>query len=76
MGANEPTMGKPDEPITIKKYADRRLYNPGAGRYVTLDDLGVLVEDDEEFVVYDARTGCDITPSVLRQIIIERARHG
>jgi polyhydroxyalkanoate synthesis repressor PhaR len=65
------------EPITtIKKYANRRLYNPGTGSYVTLDDLGGMVEDEEDFVVYDAKTGDDITPIVLRQIILERARHG
>jgi polyhydroxyalkanoate synthesis repressor PhaR len=62
--------------ITIKQYANRRLYNPGTGSYVTLDDLGGMVEDEEDFVVYDAKTGDDITPIVLRQIILERARHG
>ena len=69
-------MAKSDQPITIKKYANRRLYNPDAGSYVTLDDLGGMVEDEEDFVVYDAKTGDDITPIVLRQIILERARHG
>ncbi len=64
------------EPITIKKYASRRLYNPGAGCYVTLDELGAMVEDEEDFVVHDANTGEDITHSVLKQIILERARHG
>jgi polyhydroxyalkanoate synthesis repressor PhaR len=64
------------EPITIKRYANRRLYNPAAGRYLSLDELGLMVEDAEEFVVYDARTGENITPTVLKQIILGRARHG
>jgi polyhydroxyalkanoate synthesis repressor PhaR len=64
------------EPVTIKKYANRRLYHPGTGSYLTLDDLGAMVEDEEDFVVYDAKTGDDITPVVLKQIIVERARHG
>ena len=69
-------MAKSDRPITIKRYGERRLYNPGAGRYATLDELGAMVEDEEEFVVYDAATGDDITQSVLKQIIVERACHG
>jgi hypothetical protein len=64
------------EPVIIKQYAGRRLYNPAAGSYLTIDDLGAMVEDEEEFVVYDAKTGEDITPFVLKQIIVERTRHG
>jgi polyhydroxyalkanoate synthesis repressor PhaR len=64
------------EPATIKRYDNRRLYHPGAGRYVTLDDLGAMVEDEEDFVVHDAKTGDDVTHAVLKQIIVERARHG
>jgi len=45
------------EPVVIKRYANRRLYNPAAGSYVTIKDLGALVEDEEDFVVYDANTG-------------------
>ena len=67
---------EPAEPVTIKRYANRRLYRPAAGRYVTLEDLAVMVEDDEDFVVYDAKTGADVTPSILKQIIFERAHHG
>jgi polyhydroxyalkanoate synthesis repressor PhaR len=63
-------------PVTIKRYAYQRLYAPAAGRYVTLKDLAGMVEDEEAFVVRDAATGEDITPSILQQIIIERARHG
>ena len=66
----------PAEPVVIKRYANRRLYNPAAGSYVSIDDLGALVEDEEDFVVYDVNTGDDITHVVLRQIIVERARHG
>jgi polyhydroxyalkanoate synthesis repressor PhaR len=69
-------MAKPLEPITIKRYAGRRLYNPEAGRYLTLDELGLMVEEAEEFVVYEAGTGENVTPTVLKQIIRERARHG
>ena len=66
----------PAEPVVIKRYANRRLYNPAAGSYVSIDDLGALAEDEEDFVVYDVNTGDDITHVVLKQIIVERARHG
>ena len=66
----------PAEPVVIKRYANRRLYNPAAGSYVSIDGLGALVEDEEDFVVYDVNTGDDITHVVLKQIIVERARHG
>jgi len=66
----------PAEPVVIKRYANRRLYSPAAGSYVSIDDLGALVEDEEDFVVYDVNTGDDITHVVLKQIIVERARHG
>ena len=64
------------EPVTIKKYANRRLYNTGTSTYVTLEDLAAMVKAGEDFVVYDAKTGEDITHFVLKQIIVERARHG
>ena len=60
------------EPITIKKYANRRLYNTGTSTYVTLEDLAAMVKNGEDFVVYDAKTGEDITRSVLAQIIFEQ----
>jgi polyhydroxyalkanoate synthesis repressor PhaR len=60
------------EPITIKKYANRRLYNTGTSAYVTLEDLATMVKDGENFVVFDAKTGEDITRSVLAQIIFEQ----
>ena len=65
-------MAKSDEPITIKKYANRRLYNTGTSTYVTLEDLASMVKAGEDFVVYDAKTGEDITRSVLAQIIFEQ----
>src|SRR5438552_5383353 len=61
-----------DEPVTIKKYANRRLYNTGTSTYVTLEDLAAMVKAGEDFVVYDAKTGEDITRSVLTQIIFEQ----
>lgn len=60
-----------DEAIVIKKYANRRLYNTGTSTYVTLDDLAEMVKRDEDFVVQDAKSGDDITHSVLTQIIFE-----
>ena len=69
-------MARMDEPITIKRYANERLYHPGAGAYVSLGDLAAMAEGGGDFVVLEAKTGQDITPSILRQIISERARHG
>src|SRR6184192_1872480 len=63
---------KTAEPVTIKKYANRRLYNTGTSTYVTLEDLAALVKSGEDFLVYDAKTGEDITRSVLAQIIFEQ----
>jgi polyhydroxyalkanoate synthesis repressor PhaR len=65
-------MAKPEEPIVIKKYANRRLYNTGTSTYVTLEDLAAMVKKGEDFVVYDAKTSEDITRSVLTQIIFEQ----
>jgi polyhydroxyalkanoate synthesis repressor PhaR len=65
-------MAKSEEPVTIKKYANRRLYNTGTSTYVTLEDLAVMVKAGEDFVVYDAKSGDDITRSVLAQIIFEQ----
>lgn len=59
------------DPIIIKKYANRRLYNTDASVYVTLDDLRGLVQDDVMFVVQDAKTGEDLTRAVLTQILVE-----
>ena len=65
-------MAKSEEPIKIKKYANRRLYNTGTSTYVTLEDLAVMVKAGEDFTVEDAKTGEDITRSVLAQIIFEQ----
>jgi polyhydroxyalkanoate synthesis repressor PhaR len=65
-------MAKTNEPVTIKKYANRRLYNTGTSTYVTLEDLATMVKNGEDFVVFDAKTGEDITRSVLAQIIFEQ----
>ena len=62
-------MAKSDQPTTIKKYANRRLYNTGTSTYVTLEDLAAMVKVGEDFLVYDAKSGDDITRSVLAQEI-------
>src|SRR5271170_2931473 len=63
-------------PIKIKKYANRRLYNTGTSSYVTLDHLCQMVKDGVDFVVYDAKSGEDITRQVLTQIIVEEEGKG
>jgi polyhydroxyalkanoate synthesis repressor PhaR len=65
-------MAKEKEPTTIKKYANRRLYNTGTSTYVTLEDLAEMLKSGEDFNVVDAKTGEDITRSVLTQIIFEQ----
>ncbi|MBL8699016.1 MAG: polyhydroxyalkanoate synthesis repressor PhaR [Alphaproteobacteria bacterium] len=62
--------------VKIKKYANRRLYNTASSSYVTLDDLARMVKERTEFVVHDAKTGEDITRSVLTQIIVEEESKG
>ncbi|MDI9408576.1 MAG: polyhydroxyalkanoate synthesis repressor PhaR [Candidatus Pacebacteria bacterium] len=64
------------EVVVIKKYANRRLYNTVSSSYVTLDSLSDMVKQNIDFVVYDARTGEDITRSVLTQIIVEEESKG
>jgi len=63
-------------PVKIKKYANRRLYNTGTSSYVTLDHLCQMVKDGVDFIVHDAKTGEDITRSVLTQIIVEEEGKG
>ena len=65
-----------DGVVTIKKYANRRLYNTATSSYVTLDNLCGMVKDGIDFVVYDAKTGEDITRAVLTQIIVEEEAKG
>ncbi len=60
------------EPVVIKKYANRRLYNTETSTYVTLEDLAAMVRSDRDFVVFDAKTGDELTHAVLTQIIVEQ----
>ncbi|MCG8271740.1 polyhydroxyalkanoate synthesis repressor PhaR [Aquamicrobium sp. NLF2-7] len=64
-------MAAKDDSVIIKKYANRRLYNTGTSTYVTLEDLAAMVKRGEDFTVQDAKSGDDITHSVLTQIIFE-----
>ena len=65
-----------NEPTVIKKYANRRLYDTGRSSYVTLDDLCEMVKEGHDFVVYDAKSGDDITRTVLTQIIVDQESRG
>ena len=71
-----PEGGPKPAPVVIKKYANRRLYNTATSAYVTLDHLSQMVKDKTDFVVYDAKTGDDITRPVLTQIIFEEESKG
>lgn len=64
------------EPIVIKKYANRRLYNTDTSSYVTLDDLCEMVKAGQDFIVYDAKSGEDLTRQILTQIIFEQESRG
>ncbi len=63
-------------PVVVKKYANRRLYNTESSSYITLDNLADMVRQGRDFVVYDAKTGEDITRGVLTQIIVEEEGKG
>jgi polyhydroxyalkanoate synthesis repressor PhaR len=70
-------MANSDRPTIIEKYANRRLYNTATFTFVTLDDLAAMVKRGKNFLVYDAKTGADITQSVLAQIVFEQENfHG
>src|SRR3974377_619471 len=69
-------MAKPEEPVIIKKYANRRLYNTGTSTYVTLEDLAGMVKSGEDFIVYDAKTGEESARAVRTQIIFGREKKG
>lgn len=78
---NDPTPPDADPkpampPVVVKKYANRRLYNTESSTYITLDNLAEMVRGGRDFVVYDAKTGEDITRSVLTQIIVEEESKG
>ncbi len=68
--------GSANGPVIVKKYANRRLYNTKSSSYVTLEDLCRMVKEGVDFVVKDAKTGEDITRSVLTQIIVEEESKG
>jgi polyhydroxyalkanoate synthesis repressor PhaR len=68
--ADAPTSKK--EPVVVKKYANRRLYNTETSTYVTLEDLAQMVRSERDFVVFDAKSGDDLTHAVLTQIIVEQ----
>jgi len=72
-GADDAPVG---DRVTIKKYANRRLYNTSTSSYVTLDHLSEMVRDNIDFIVQDAKTGDDITRSVLTQIIFDQESRG
>ena len=73
-----PNSDKPSDgrPVVVKKYANRRLYNTATSSYVTLDDLARMIKSGGDFVASDAKTGEDITRSVLTQIIVEQEQKG
>jgi polyhydroxyalkanoate synthesis repressor PhaR len=75
---NTPNSQQPggSKPVIVKKYANRRLYNTATSSYVTLDDLAKLIKEGGDFVAHDAKTGEDITRSVLTQIIVEQEQKG
>src|SRR5204863_7438393 len=70
------SAGIGENPVVVKKYANRRLYNTATSSYVTLEDLAKMIKDGGNFVVYDAKTGEDITRPVLTQIIVEQEQKG
>ncbi|MGH6986113.1 MAG: polyhydroxyalkanoate synthesis repressor PhaR [Caulobacteraceae bacterium] len=71
-----PKAGRDGETVVIQKYANRRLYNKATSSYITLDDLAAMVKRGIDFVVYDAKSGEDITRKVLAQIIFEEESRG
>ncbi len=74
--ASEPRTGEAAPPVVVKKYANRRLYNTESSSYITLDNLADMIRQGRDFVVYDAKTGEDITRGVLTQIIVEQESKG
>jgi len=68
--------GANSQPVVIKKYANRRLYNTETSSYITLDHLAMMTRDGRDFQVFDARSGDDITRSVLTQIVMEEEATG
>lgn len=71
-----PDQARTEQVVTIKKYANRRLYNTETSSYITLEHLAVMVRENRDFKVVDAKTGEDITRPVLTQIIVEEESRG
>lgn len=74
--ASEPVKGPALNTVVVKKYANRRLYNTETSSYITLDNLAEMIRAGRDFVVYDAKSGDDITRGVLTQIIVEEESKG
>jgi polyhydroxyalkanoate synthesis repressor PhaR len=74
--SDDKTPDVADGTTVIKKYANRRLYNTASSSYITLEDLAKMVRDNVEFVVFDAKSGEDITHSILTQIIMDEESNG
>ncbi|MFU7528660.1 polyhydroxyalkanoate synthesis repressor PhaR [Qipengyuania sp. ASV99] len=74
--SNEASSGAPSEAVVIKKYANRRLYNTASSSYITLEDLAKMVRENIDFAVFDAKTGDEITHSILTQIIMDEEANG
>ena len=74
--AKDDSMAREGEKVTIKKYANRRLYDTGSSSYITLDKLAAMIREGRDFEVVDAKTGEDITHQVLTQIIVEEEARG
>lgn len=75
-GRAKAASGEAGDAIIIKKYANRRLYNTATSSYITLEDLAKMVRENIEFQVLDAKTGDDITHSILTQIIMDEEANG
>lgn len=76
VGRAKAASGEPGDAIIIKKYANRRLYNTASSSYITLEDLAKMVRENVEFQVLDAKSGDDITHSILTQIIMDEEANG
>ena len=76
VGRTKAASGGTGDAVIIKKYANRRLYNTSTSSYITLEDLARMVRDNVEFQVLDAKSGDDITHSILTQIIMDEEASG
>ena len=76
VGRSKAASGEAGDAVIIKKYANRRLYNTASSSYITLEDLARMVRENVDFKVLDAKTGDDITHSILTQIIMDEEANG